>query len=50
MNSSETAESKTDRFAKALLRKMQQCSGEQIEPNDEEEYRKRLERAQYGRQ
>ena len=50
MNSSKIAETKTDRFAKALLRKMQKCSGERIELNDEEEYRKRLERAQYGRQ
>ena len=48
--SSETVESKTDISAKALLRKMQKCSGERIELNDEEEYRKRLERAQYGRQ
>ena len=46
----ETAEINTDRFAKALLRKMQKCSGNHIDPNDEEEYRKRLERAQYGRQ
>ena len=36
MNSSEIAEIETDRFAKALLRKMQKCSGEQIELNDEE--------------
>ena len=36
MNSSEIAETETDRFAKALLRKMQQCSGERIEQNDEE--------------
>ena len=36
MNSSETAESKTDISAKALLRKMQKCSGERIEQNDEE--------------
>ena len=49
MNSSETAETETDRFTKALLRKMQKCSGERIDL-DEEEYRKRLERAQYGRQ
>jgi hypothetical protein len=49
MNSSKTAEIETDRFAKALLRKMQKCSGERIDL-DEEEYRKRLERAQYGRQ
>ena len=46
---SKTAETETDRFAKVLLRKMQKCSGEQIDL-DEEEYRKRLERAQYGRQ
>ena len=50
MNSSKTVESKTDISAKALLRKMQKCSGNHIDPNDEEEYRKRLERAQYGRQ
>jgi hypothetical protein len=50
MNSSKTAETEADRFAKALLRKMQKCSGNHIDPNDEEEYRKRLERAQYGRQ
>ena len=49
MNSSETVESKTDISAKALLRKMQKCSGERIDL-DEEEYRKRLELAQYGRQ
>ena len=49
MNSSEIAEIETDRFAKALLRKMLKCSGNQIDL-DEEEYRKRLERAQYGRQ
>ena len=49
MNSSKTAEIETDRFAKALLRKMQKCSRERIDL-DEEEYRKRLERAQYGRQ
>ena len=36
MNSSEIAEIETDRFAKALLRKMQKCSGERIEQNDEE--------------
>ena len=36
MNSSKTAEIETDRFAKALLRKMQKCSGERIEQNDEE--------------
>ena len=34
MNSSKTAETETDRFAKALLRKMQQCSGERIEPKE----------------
>ena len=49
MNSSKTVESKTDISAKALLRKMLKCSGNQIDL-DEEEYRKRLERAQYGRQ
>ena len=32
----EIAETETDRFAKALLRKMQKCSGERIEQNDEE--------------
>ena len=47
--SSKTAESKTDISAKALLGKMQKCSGERIDL-DEEEYRKRLELAQYGRQ
>ena len=49
MNSSETAESKTDISAKALLRKMQKCSRNHVDL-DEEEYRKRQERAQYGRQ
>ena len=49
MNSSKTAETETDRFAKALLRKMQKCSRERVDL-DEEEYRKRQERAQYGRQ
>ena len=34
--SSKIAETETDRFAKALLRKMQKCSGERIELNDEE--------------
>jgi hypothetical protein len=34
MNSSEIAEIETDRFAKALLRKMQKCSGERIEPKE----------------
>ena len=36
MNSSKTAETETDRFAKARVRKMQKCSGERIEQNDEE--------------
>ena len=31
---SKTAETETDRFAKALLRKMQKCSGERIEPKE----------------
>ena len=34
MNSSKTAETETDRFAKALLRKMQKCSGEQTEQKE----------------
>ena len=34
MNSSKTAETETDRFAKALLGKMQKCSGERIEPKE----------------
>ena len=32
--SSKIAETETDRFAKALLRKMQKCSGERIEPKE----------------
>ena len=32
----EIAETETDRFAKALLRRMQKCSGNHIDPNDEE--------------
>jgi len=31
---SKTAETEADRFAKALLRKMQKCSGERIEPKE----------------
>ena len=34
MNSSKTAETEADRFAKALLRKMQKCSGEWLEPKE----------------
>ena len=34
MNLSEIAETETDRFAKALLKKMQKCSGERIEPKE----------------
>ena len=34
MNSSKTAEIETDISAKALLRKMQKCSRERIEPKE----------------
>ena len=40
MNSSETAETETDRFAKALLRKMQKCSGEHTDSDNEGSDRK----------
>ena len=40
MNSSKTVESKTDISAKALLRKMQKCSGKHTDSDNEESDRK----------
>ena len=37
---SKTAETEADRFAKALLRKMQKCSGKHTDSDNEESDRK----------